>query len=131
MSSESPSLTPSEQAPGDEGEIVACVLDYFDGWFDGDAARMERALHPGLAKRSLEDDEKSLNETTAQWMIDATDRGVGKARDPGDRRIEVEVEDVYGSIANATVRSAVYREYIQLARTANGWKIVNTLWQRT
>jgi hypothetical protein len=119
------------QAKTDETAIVDTVLDYFEGWFDGDAARMERALHPELAKRALLDDQKSLDETTAGWMMDATGRGVGRSRDPGDRRIEVEVEDVYGSIANATVRSAVYREYIQLARTADGWKIVNTLWQWT
>jgi hypothetical protein len=45
-------VTPSEQAPGLEAEIVACALDYYEGWFDGDAARMERALHPELVKRS-------------------------------------------------------------------------------
>ena len=61
-------------------------------------------------------------------MIDATAQGHGKRRDPGDRRIEIDVEDVHGAIANVTVRSAVYREYVQLGRTAEGWKIVNTLW---
>jgi hypothetical protein len=30
-----------------------------------------------------------------------------------------------------TVRSAVYREYVQIAQTAEGWKIVNTLWDWT
>jgi hypothetical protein len=114
-----------------EAAIVNTVLDYFEGWFDGDAARMERALHPDLAKRSLEQDGRTLDETTAEWMIEATGRGVGRERDPGDRRIEVEVEDVHGSIANATVRSAVYREYVQLVRTPEGWKIVNTLWELT
>jgi Putative lumazine-binding len=129
MSAESPSTAPREQGPSDKAEIVACVLDYFEGWFDGDPTRMKRALHPELTKRALLDDEQSLDETTAQWMIDATGRGGGKARDPG--RIEVEVEDVYGSIANATVRSAVYREYVQLAHTQDGWKIVNALWDWT
>jgi Putative lumazine-binding len=38
---------------GDESAVVATALDYFEGWFEGDATRMERALHPGLAKRSL------------------------------------------------------------------------------
>ncbi len=114
-----------------EAAIVSAVLDYFEGWFDGDAARMERALHPGLAKRSLEQDGRSLNETSAEWMIGATARGAGRERDPGDRRIEVAVEDVYGTIANATVRSAVYREYVQLVRTADGWKIANALWELT
>ena len=120
-------MTVMEQTTA-EAAIVSAVLDYFEGWFDGDAGRMERALHPGLAKRSLEDDGRTLNETTAASMIDETRRGVGRERDPGDRRIEVEVEDVYGTIANVTVRSAVYREYVQLVRTPDGWKIVNTLW---
>jgi hypothetical protein len=114
-----------------EAAIVSTVLDYFEGWFDGDAVRMERALHPGLAKRSLEQDGRTLNETTAEWMIDATARGVGRDRDPGDRRIEVEVDNVYGTIASATVRSAVYREYVQLVLTPDGWKIVNALWVLT
>ena len=120
-------MTVDERATA-EVAIVNTVLDYFEGWFDGDAARMERALHPGLAKRSLAQDRRTLNETTADWMIDATGRGVGRERDPGDRQIEVEVEDVYGTIASATVRSAVYREYVQLVRTGDGWKIVNALW---
>ena len=114
-----------------EAAVVAAVLDYFEGWFDGDAARMERALHPDLAKRSLEPDGWSLNETTAAWMVDATGRGVGRDRDPGDRQIDVTVVDMHADIASATVRSAVYREYVHLARTADGWKIVNTLWAPT
>ena len=36
----------------DEQAIEATVRDYFEGWFDGDAERMERALHPQLAKRA-------------------------------------------------------------------------------
>jgi hypothetical protein len=115
----------------DEADVVETVLDYFEGWFDGDPVRMERALHPDLAKRALLDDRRSLDETSAQSMIDATGRGVGKARDPGDRQIEVHVGDVYGAIANVTVRSAVYREYVHLAHTHDGWKIVNALWQWT
>ena len=123
-------MTPHERTAA-EAAVVDTVLDYFEGWFDGDATRMERALHPGLAKRALEKDGRTLDETTAAWMVDATGRGVGRDRDPGDRQIDVTVDDVHGTIANATVRSAVYREYVQLARTAEGWKIVNTLWAPT
>ena len=115
----------------DEDLIKQAVLDYFEGWFDGDAGRMERALHPGLAKRALEANGSSLDETTADWMIEATKQGVGRERDPGDRQIVVVVQDIHGNIANATVRSAVYREYLQLGRTSEGWKIVNALWSWT
>ena len=111
--------------------IEQACLDYFEGWFEGDAARMERALHPELAKRSLDGDAESVKHITAAQMIDATARGGGRAYDLPDRGIDVEVHEVYGNIANVTVQSAVYREYVQLARTSDGWKIVNTLWQRS
>jgi hypothetical protein len=113
----------------DEAAIVATALDYFEGWFDGDAARMRRALHLGLAKRAPTDDDAILNETTAEWMFDATGKHLGKERDVPDRRIEVEVIDVHDGIATAVVRSAIYREYLHLIRTREGWKIINALWQ--
>lgn len=41
------------------------------------------------------------------------------------------VLDMHETIANVTVRSAVYREYLGLVRTDEGWKIVNALWERS
>ena len=115
----------------DRAAVVRTALDYFEGWFDGDAARIERALHPELAKRSLgqaSSGTERLATLTARQMVEATVRGEGKREDPGDRRIEVDVEHLHGTIANATVRSAVYVEYLQLVHTRDGWKIVNALW---
>jgi hypothetical protein len=121
---------PSIESGGtDEAAIVGAALDYFEGWFDGDADRMRRALHPELAKRAPTDDGWALNETSAQWMLDATAKHLAKGRDPG--RIDVAVADVYGNIASAIVTSAVYREYLHVVRTAEGWKLVNALWQWT
>lgn len=110
--------------------IVDVALDYFEGWFTADVERMRRALHPQLAKRRLGDDEDGLNESSAAGMVEATAAGVGLRRgDPGE--IAVEVVEVYGRIATVVVRSSVYREYLHLARTRDGWKIVNALWQWT
>ena len=107
--------------------IVATVLDYFEGWFDGDAARMERALHPALAKRGPE-----LRTVTKKQMVAWTAEGEGKAEDPGPgRRIDVTVVDVHGDIASAFVDSDIYREYVHLVRTDDGWRIVNALWHST
>jgi Putative lumazine-binding len=113
----------------DEAAIVATALDYFEGWFDGDVTRMRRALHPELAKRALEDDGWTLGETSAAWMLDATAKQLGRARDVPDRAIEVDVVDVDGEIATVVVRSAVYHEYLHLVHTQEGWKIVNALWR--
>ena len=121
----------AESSADDRAAVVRTALDYFEGWFDGDAARIERALHPELAKRSLgqaSSGTERLATITARQMVEATARGEGKREDPGDRHIEVEVEHLHGTIANATVRSAVYVEYLQLVHTRDGWKIVNALW---
>ena len=110
----------------DEDAIVRCVLDYFEGWFDGDPERMRRALHPDLAKRSP--DGEALDQVTAREMVEATAAGRGKERDPGARRIDVRVIEVHGAIACVVVDSNVYREYLHLVRMEGGWRIVNALW---
>ena len=114
-------------AGGERAAIVSTALDYFEGWFDGDAERMDRALHPELAKRG-----PTLRTTTKEQMVAWTAEGEGKTEDPGPgRRIDVTVVDVHGDIASAVVDSDVYREYLHLTRTDDGWRIVNALWQST
>jgi hypothetical protein len=117
-------VTSSEQEA-----VVRCILDYFEGWFDGDPERMRRALHPGLAKRTPDGD--GLDEETAESMIDLTAAGAGRQRDSDARRIDVQVVEVYGDIATAVVDSHVYREYLHLVRADDGWRIVNALWALT
>jgi Putative lumazine-binding len=115
----------SPTADAERTTIVATALDYFEGWFDGDAGRVERALHPALAKRG-----PGLRTVTKDEMVTWTAAGEGKAEDPGrSRRIDVSVVDVHEEIASAVVDSDVYREYLHLVRTEDGWKIVNALWQ--
>lgn len=111
-------------------QLVAAALDYLDGWFDGDVARMRRALHPALAKRSP-GPAGELDELTAAQLVEATAEGRGRGRDVPDRAIDVQVVDVHGDIATLVVRSAVYREYLHLARDRTGWRIVNVLWAWT
>ncbi|HEY4648379.1 MAG TPA: nuclear transport factor 2 family protein, partial [Gemmatimonadales bacterium] len=39
------------QTAADTAGIRATALDYIDGWYSNNPIRMERALHPHLAKR--------------------------------------------------------------------------------
>ena len=113
-----------------EAAVVATIRDYFEGWFDADVTRMERALHGELVKRSSKHarGESTQPITTKARMLELTAAGEG-VEDGADRRLEIEVHDVADDIATATVRSAVYHEYVHLARTDEGWKIVNALWR--
>jgi hypothetical protein len=118
--------------PADAVAIRACLLDYFEGWFDGDATRMDRALHPGLAKHALGQDATRsgvLDVTTKDEMVEATRQGRGRQRDVPDRAIQIEIASLSGDIASVVVHSAVYVEYALLARTADGWRITSTLWR--
>ena len=119
----------------EEASVVTTALDYFEGWFDGNTERMQRALHPGLAKRSLgqvDGDSLELRTVTTEQMLAWTADGEGRNDDRGgDRRIDVEVVDLYGNIASVVVRTPVYREYLHLVRTDEGWKIINALWHWT
>jgi Putative lumazine-binding len=111
----------------DAEAITQTVLDYFEGWFDGDVVRMGRALHPELAKRRAGEE---IGLLTKARMLELAGQGHG-AEDRGDGRVEVTVHDVYRDIATASVASATYHEYLHLVRTSSGWQIANTLWQFT
>ncbi len=116
--------TSTDSNVGTARAIERAVRDYFEGWFDSDVERMERALHPELVKRRGGEE---LGITTAERMLELTRHGEGRS-EADHRRLDVEIEDVHGDIASVTVRSAPYREYLHLVQTGDGWKIANALW---
>jgi hypothetical protein len=111
--------------------VTATALDYFEGWYGADLARMDRALHPQLVKRSAaQAGGEDPSVTTKERMLDLVRSG-GGAEDRTSDPIEVTVVDIHHDIAAAVVRSAQYREYLHLLRTPEGWRIVNAFWQFT
>jgi Putative lumazine-binding len=115
----------------DEDAVVATALDYFEGWYDADLDRVDRALHPQLIKRwAGQVGGEHPSTTTKEMMLDFVRRG-GGADDKTDDPIEVDVVDIHHDIATVVVRSAQYREYLHLLRTPDGWRIVNAFWQFT
>ncbi len=115
----------------DEDEIRGVVLDYVEGWFDADAGRMERALHPDLVKRcrGIEgDDPDALETLTAREMIEATEEGIGRAEDAADRAIVIEITNLSDAVASATCLSHRYVDLLHLIQMPEGWRIVNAAW---
>jgi Putative lumazine-binding len=125
MASETGSATEVDQ-------ITAVVRDYVDGYFDGDAERMRRALHPGLVKRcrGIEgDDPDALETLSAQDMIDLTADGEGSGMNLADRQVEIEITYLGGEIASVTCTCAVMVDLLHLIRMPEGWRIVNAAWR--
>jgi hypothetical protein len=126
-----PSLL-SAQTAADSTAIRTAALDYIDGWYAGDAARMERALHPELAKRIVETDPRGysrLGQQSAMTLVQGTRRGGGKDLPADQRRNEVRILDVYGNAASVRVRAATWVDYMHMAKSNGRWVIVNVLWE--
>ena len=116
-------------APTAHELIAKTVLDYYEGWYDADVGRMDRAVHADLVKRSSAREHGAvLSFITKKQMLELTGQGEGK-KDAGDRRLDIDIEDVSESIASVTVRTPVYYEYLHLVLTPDGWRIANALWR--
>ncbi|MFC3711151.1 nuclear transport factor 2 family protein [Sphingoaurantiacus capsulatus] len=114
--------------------MAAVASDYVDGQLEGDAARVERALHPDLAKRAVVGtgaptarEVFPLRRMSAEELIELTKQGVLKTpREKWDR--SVEVLDVAGTAAVARVETPWFIDYFHLGRFGDRWLIVNALW---
>lgn len=110
--------------------IEACARDYIEGWYAGDAARMERALHPELAKRIVSrrpDGRSALQTMGALSLVQATRARAGKAET--GKRADVKILDVFGRTASVRVDAEAWIDYMHLAQEEGRWRIVNVLWE--
>lgn len=124
--------TLSCQTQSDSAAIRQTALDYIQGWYEGDAARMERALHPELAKRIVNVDtlrRYRLDQQSAMTLVQNTRAGGGKDTPQADRHDEVRILDIYRNAATARIDASYWIDYLQLARWRGRWVIVNVLWE--
>lgn len=125
-------LAATAQAPADSVAIRATALDYLEGWYTGDVARMERSLHLHLAKRFLEarpDGGVQLTETTALELVQQVRNGGGSGTPHGVRRTEVVILDIFQNVAGVQVDAHGWIDYMHLAMVGGRWRIVNVLWE--
>jgi Putative lumazine-binding len=122
------------QSAADSAAIRATALDYVEGWYDGNADRMARALHPELVKRIVVSDTATgrsvLQNMGASALVNGTRHGYGKETPRDRRQKEVKVLDIYGNAASARATMADWIDYMQLAKVDGRWVIVNVLWER-
>ena len=120
------------QTAADSAGIRATALDYIDGWYAGDAARMERAVHPELAKRIVRTDSlgrSMLGQQSAMTLVQNTRSGGGKDTPVADRHDDVRILDIYQNAAVARVDASSWVDYLELAKWRGRWVIINVLWE--
>lgn len=116
----------------DKATIRQTALDYIEGWYEGNAERMERALHPDLAKRIVRTNDKGqsqLGQMSALGLIQGTRRGGGKNTPKEKQLKDVTILDVYENAASVKIVASDWIDYLHIAKWNNRWVIVNVLWE--
>ena len=113
--------------------ITKTALNYIEGWYEGDAARMESALHPELAKRMIYTDPKSgrsqFNHMGAMALVQGTKRG-GGTQTPKEKQLkEVTILDRFNNAAVVKIVASDWIDYCSVAKVNGEWRIINVLWE--
>lgn len=120
------------QSAADSSGIRQAALDYIEGYYEGDGTRMERALHPELAKRIVRTNEQGrsqLGQMSAMSLVLGTRAGGGKDIPAANRRKDVRILDIYQNAASAKIDASDWVDYLHLAKWNGRWVIVNVLWE--
>jgi len=108
-------------------------LDYIEGWYEGNAARMERALHPELAKRALIVDlangHSRLDSMSAMTLVQRTRAGGGSKTPKDKQQKDITILDRFNNAAIVKVVASEWVDYLQEVKINGEWKIVNVLWE--
>ena len=120
------------QTAADSSGVRQAALDYIEGYYAGDGARMERALHPELAKRIVRANEQGrsqLGQMSALTLVQGTRAGGGKDTPVSEQRKDVTIFDIYQNAASAKIYASGWVDYLHLAKWNGRWVIVNVLWE--
>ncbi len=126
------SLMPASMLADDNSAITKPAYDYIEGWYSGDAARMESALHPELAKRIVITDAQGksrLDSMSAMTLVQRVRAGGGTKIPKEKQQKDVTILDRYNNVAIVKVIAADWIDYLEEAKFNGEWKIVNVLWE--
>ena len=116
----------------DEVAIRLAAMDYAEGWYEGDASRMERCLHHELVKRAIKRNpntgEKYLNHLTKDDMIRLTKAGGGRDVPRELIYYKVDIMEVYNEVSFVRAESCYFIDYLQLVKDEGKWLILNDLY---
>ena len=124
--------TTRAQTTADREAIKQTALDYIEGYYEGNAERMERALHPDLAKRIVRTDpstgKSKLDNMTAPRLVQITQSRQGKPTPPDKQQKDVTILDVFENAASVKIVAGDWIDYLHVSKFDGRWVIVNVLW---
>jgi len=115
--------------------IEKACMDYIEGFYEGDTAKLGRSLNPALFKSGYWLDKKTGKyapdgNMTFQQAIDYAKRVFEKKKfAKADAPKKVEVLDIMNTIAAAKVTAWWGVDYLLLAKQNGQWRIDEVLWE--
>ena len=127
-----PVITASAQADADREAIKRTALNYAEGWYEGNADKMESSSSPDLAKRIARTNAQNqtrLDHMTAMALVQGTRGGFGKQTPAAEQQKDVTILDVLGGAATVKLEMRDWVDYMHIAKINGKWLIVNVLWE--
>lgn len=131
------SATSFGQTENDSLSIKETALNYIEGLFTNNYERVEKAIHPELAKRVIKKDDKGnyrLSNMGYSELLYYTNTLQAKDENPDEPfKAEVIIYDITKDIATIKLTQNKYKffDYLHLGKVNGDWKIINLLWART
>lgn len=113
--------------------IRQAALDYIEGWYEGNAERMERALHSELAKRIVQTNpangRSSLGQQSAMTLVQGTRSRATRPTPKEQQQKDITILDVFEGAASVKIVASEWIDYLHLGKFNGRWVIVNVLWE--
>jgi hypothetical protein len=122
------------QTDSDREAVKQAALDYVEGIYNNDPARVERSVHPKLAKigfyRPPADEAYRPGGTmTFERLIEVAKNYNKDGKMPKNGPKEIIIHDVMDQTASLKLVAAWGVDYMHLAKFDGKWMIINVLWQ--
>ena len=124
--------TSSPVSAEDEAAIKKPAMNYIEGYYEGDGARMESALHPDLVKRLIstgQNGQNGLETMSAMTLVQRTRAGGGKKIPKERQQKDITILDRYNNVAVVRIVASDWIDYLQEGKWNGEWKIINVLWE--
>lgn len=111
----------------DMSAVRSTVTNYIEGYFTGDAQRMEQTLHPHYLKHVIEVAGPMQEMTGADVMRNVRSEGAPDFLPAASKTEQVTVLDVAGDIASAKLVTPGWTDYMTLSKVNGEWKILSVV----
>ena len=122
----------AQTTDADKEAIKRTALNYAEGWYEGNAEKMESALHPDLAKRIVRTNpqgQSGLGQMSALSLIQGTRGGSGKQTPKEEQLKDLTILDVMGGAATVKLEMRDWVDFMHIGKFNGKWVIINVLWE--